>query len=63
MTRINALAALVLVAAGLNVGLAGMFDYNLAADVFSARLQDIAAVVVGIAALVAIADRFGWTRA
>lgn len=62
MTRINTLAILLLTLAGLNVGSAVVFDYNMAADILNGRLYEIAAVLVGVAGVVAIADRFGWTR-
>jgi uncharacterized membrane protein YuzA (DUF378 family) len=62
MTRINTLAATILVLAGLNVGLAVVFGNNVAADVLNATFMHAAGVIVGIAALVAVADRFGWTR-
>ena len=62
MTRINTLAILLLTLAGLNIGVASVFDYNLAADVLNGQMYDIAAFLVGISGLVAIADRFGWTH-
>lgn len=62
MTRFNAFAALALLVAGLNIGMTAVFGNNVAADVLSPTVLHVVEVIVGISALVILADRIGWTR-